>query len=235
MRLLLQFLRWQLSVLLSPSPLLDIGHSISLKSRRHFWMGSFRKKSIRNLLQASCDLIMCVLSNEPCMDSNKPLMLGLIGLAPISSALVFLRVLMTWLSSLAIRNLDVFSCYFISMIWLSLAMMLLVFYTWSVFFISSQTISSRSFLGIEVAYSPKGYLLSQTKDCNDVLRWAGLTDRKHVFTPIDHNHNLRTTDGDLLSDPTRYRDKFLHQILKTFLNSHSNRRAALDRVYNLAK
>ena len=62
------------------------------------------------------------------------------------------------------------------------------------------------FLGIEVAYSLKGYLLSQTKYYNDVLQRAGLTNRKPVSTPIEHNLNLRTTDGDLLSDLTRYRE-----------------------------
>eukprot|EP00268_Persea_americana_P008557 TRINITY_DN13319_c0_g1_i2.p1 TRINITY_DN13319_c0_g1~~TRINITY_DN13319_c0_g1_i2.p1 ORF type:complete len:116 (-),score=3.00 TRINITY_DN13319_c0_g1_i2:283-630(-) len=60
------------------------------------------------------------------------------------------------------------------------------------------------FLSIEIAYSPKGYLLLQTKYCNDVLQRAGLTDRKPVSTPIEYNMKLRTIDGDLLFDPTRY-------------------------------
>lgn len=38
------------------------------------------------------------------MDSNKPLVLGLIGLAPVSSTSVFLRVHITPLSSLVIRG-----------------------------------------------------------------------------------------------------------------------------------
>lgn len=51
----------------------------------------------------------------------------------------------------------------------------------------------RYFLGIEVAYSPKGYLLSQTKYCNDVIQRAGLSDTKSVTTPIEHNLKMRTT------------------------------------------
>ena len=48
----------------------------------------------------------------------------------------------------------------------------------------------RYFLGIKVAYSPKGYLLLQTKYCNEVFQRAGLTDRKLVSAPIEHNLKL---------------------------------------------
>lgn len=64
----------------------------------------------------------------------------------------------------------------------------------------------RYFLGIEVAYSPKGYLLSQTKYCNDVIKRAGLTYHKLVSTPIEHNVKLRTSDGVSLLDATCYRE-----------------------------
>ena len=64
----------------------------------------------------------------------------------------------------------------------------------------------RYFLGIEVAYSPAGYLLSQTKYCNDVIQRAGLTDIKYVSTPMEHNCKLQTTEGVPLVDATRYRE-----------------------------
>lgn len=44
------------------------------------------------------------------------------------------------------------------------------------------------------------------KYCNEVLQRVGLTDLKHVSTPIKHNLKLRTTNGYLLSDPTHYRE-----------------------------
>lgn len=64
----------------------------------------------------------------------------------------------------------------------------------------------RYFLGIEVAYSQTGYLLSQTKYCNDVIQRAGLTDQKLVSTPMEHNAKLRTSDGVPLNNATRYRE-----------------------------
>ena len=47
--------------------------------------------------------------------------------------------------------------------------------------------SLRYFLGIEVAYSPIGYLLSQSKYVADILKRVGLTDNKTVDTPIEVN------------------------------------------------
>ncbi|XP_068638476.1 uncharacterized mitochondrial protein AtMg00810-like [Aristolochia californica] len=62
------------------------------------------------------------------------------------------------------------------------------------------------FLGIEVAYSPKGYILSQSKYISEVISHAGLTDDWIMDSPIELNHRLSPTDGDLLSDVTRYRE-----------------------------
>ncbi|KAK3011673.1 hypothetical protein RJ639_010686 [Escallonia herrerae] len=48
----------------------------------------------------------------------------------------------------------------------------------------------RYFPCIEVAYSPKGYLLSQTKYANDILSRAKLTEVKVVDTPLEFNVKL---------------------------------------------
>ncbi|XP_068667644.1 uncharacterized mitochondrial protein AtMg00810-like [Aristolochia californica] len=64
----------------------------------------------------------------------------------------------------------------------------------------------RYFLGIEVAYSPEGYILSQSKYISEVISRAGLTDDRIMDSPIELNHRLSPTDGELLSDVTRYRE-----------------------------
>jgi transposase InsO family protein len=63
----------------------------------------------------------------------------------------------------------------------------------------------RYFLGIEVAYSPRGYLLSQTKFAFDIVFRSGITDDKKVDTPEVVNVKMKIDDGELLADPTPYR------------------------------
>ncbi|GFZ15868.1 hypothetical protein Acr_25g0002770 [Actinidia rufa] len=64
----------------------------------------------------------------------------------------------------------------------------------------------RYFLGIEVASSPKGYLLSQTKYITHILHHANLMDDKTVDTPLEIHAKFSATDGVLLEDPTLYRE-----------------------------
>ena len=63
----------------------------------------------------------------------------------------------------------------------------------------------RYFLGIEVNSSSSGYSLSQVKYASDLISRAGLIDNKAVDTPLELNVKLRSTDGELVSNPTLYR------------------------------
>ncbi|XP_026396067.1 uncharacterized protein LOC113290699 [Papaver somniferum] len=63
----------------------------------------------------------------------------------------------------------------------------------------------RYFLGIKVASSPKGYLLSQSKYVSDILKKARIFDTDPVDTPLEMNARYTNTDGVFLDDPTLYR------------------------------
>lgn len=60
-------------------------------------------------------------------------------------------------------------------------------------------------LRVEVAYSPKGYLLSQSKYVTNILEGAKFNDNKNINTFIETNAKYYSFDGVPLSDPILYR------------------------------
>ena len=61
------------------------------------------------------------------------------------------------------------------------------------------------FLGLEITSSDDGFYLTQPKCTFDLLSRAGLTDHKIVDTPIKLSARLTPSSGELLPDPTLYR------------------------------
>jgi hypothetical protein len=61
------------------------------------------------------------------------------------------------------------------------------------------------FLGLEITSSDDGFYLTQAKYTSDLLSRAGLTDHKIVDTPIELNAHLTPSSGELLPNPTLYR------------------------------
>ena len=57
------------------------------------------------------------------------------------------------------------------------------------------------YLGIEVAHSPKGYLLSQSKYIADILQQAQLIDNQTIDTPLKLNAQYAPTNGTPFLDP----------------------------------
>ena len=60
-------------------------------------------------------------------------------------------------------------------------------------------------MGIEVAQSNNGIVISQRKYALDILEETGLMNSKYVDTPMDPNIKLLPSQGELLSDPEKYR------------------------------
>ncbi|XP_050915673.1 uncharacterized mitochondrial protein AtMg00810 [Lathyrus oleraceus] len=61
------------------------------------------------------------------------------------------------------------------------------------------------FVGIEVSYSPRGYLLSQSKYIASILGKDLLSNTRVVNSPFEINVNYASFDGAILPDPTLYR------------------------------
>ncbi|RVW33361.1 Retrovirus-related Pol polyprotein from transposon RE2 [Vitis vinifera] len=61
------------------------------------------------------------------------------------------------------------------------------------------------FLGIEIAQSSSGVVLSQRKYALDILEETGMLDCKPIDTPMDPNAKLVPGQGEPLGDPGRYR------------------------------
>ncbi|KAL0339458.1 UNVERIFIED_CONTAM: Retrovirus-related Pol polyprotein from transposon RE1 [Sesamum angustifolium] len=64
---------------------------------------------------------------------------------------------------------------------------------------------ARYFLGLQIARSPTGTSVTQTKYINDIVRDTGLMHAKSVTTPFPQHIKLSATGGAVLSDPEPYR------------------------------
>lgn len=61
------------------------------------------------------------------------------------------------------------------------------------------------FLGLEVHHDSSGVFLNQHKYTQDLISLAGLQDSSSVDTPLELNVKYRREEGDLLPDPTIFR------------------------------
>ncbi|XP_022874305.1 uncharacterized protein LOC111393145 [Olea europaea var. sylvestris] len=65
--------------------------------------------------------------------------------------------------------------------------------------------SLQYFLGLKIQHCPTGTILHQHKYTQELLTLVGLQDSNSVLTPMEVNLKLRQEGGDLLSDPSLYR------------------------------
>ena len=61
------------------------------------------------------------------------------------------------------------------------------------------------FLGIEVAQSKEGIVISQRKYALDILEETGMTNCRPIDSPMDPNQKLMLDQGGPFPDPERYR------------------------------
>lgn len=71
------------------------------------------------------------------------------------------------------------------------------------------------FLGIKADYNEKGLFLSQTQYAKEIIECAGMSDYKPFATPVDLKSKLSADDGELLEDPTAYRNSSIPRIYQT--------------------
>ena len=80
--------------------------------------------------------------------------------------------------------------------------------------------SLKYFLGIEVAQSKDGVVTSQRKYALDILQETGMIDYRLVDSPMDPNQKLTTKEGELFSDPEKYRRLVGKLIYLTIMRLH---------------
>lgn len=61
------------------------------------------------------------------------------------------------------------------------------------------------FIGIEIIYNSEGAILSQQKYAKDILDKFSMSNCASFINPIASKSKLSVTDGEILSDPTTYR------------------------------
>lgn len=61
------------------------------------------------------------------------------------------------------------------------------------------------FLGIGAAYSPRGYLLSQSMYIANIIEQARISNTRTTNSPLQLNVNDAPSDGAHILDPTLYR------------------------------
>lgn len=65
--------------------------------------------------------------------------------------------------------------------------------------------SLRYFLGLELHPTSSGILLNQQKYAHDLISLAGLESCNSVLTPLEVNLKLSKDEGEILTDPSLYR------------------------------
>ena len=77
--------------------------------------------------------------------------------------------------------------------------------TYSIIFQNKDPGCLKYFLGIEVAQSKEGVVISQRKYALDILEETGMTNCRPIDSPMDPNQKLMSDQGEPFPDPERYR------------------------------